>query len=210
MDEQNLETNSLNNQNINSQIPPEPLKPKSKVWVIWVCALILILLAGAAVYLYFAKKSIFSVSKVVVSDTTKNNGNGLPVGVNATSTFDVTSNLNATSTVVEIQLEKGAISKNFPVGVPWENHSEITNNVEFKDLSNGLTQDTRIYISQKTSDENYGLFLKYFQDKGWNVISTGQQNTVKSVIASLGSDRMEVAIMVSPDGKIIVSVTNIK
>ena len=82
----------------------------------------------------------------------------------------------------------------FPADFPLEKNVPV--NANYNAQTEGAFQSTRQFVSQKTLAQNYTLYTDYLKKDGWTIEAALDQETVKAIFASKGSN-MSVTINIS-------------
>lgn len=97
----------------------------------------------------------------------------------------------------QVQVEVKPVDKNqlptrFPSDFPIESGAEIKSNYNAENETS--IQATRLFVSKKTAAENFKLYSDYLKNNGWNIITTLDQEALKVIAASKGSDKLDITI----------------
>lgn len=108
------------------------------------------------------------------------------------------------------QVPDNQLPQGLPKSLPLEPGAEILENSTIRQPGSGKTQATRVYVSGKTSEQNYSLFEKYLKDNGWQVLSSANYAETKSFSATKGTARLDIIVGSNPDGKITVRISHLQ
>lgn len=108
-------------------------------------------------------------------------------------------------TVTETPKDK--LPEAFPAGIPLEQGATVEQNYSIIAGDDQGTQATRSFVSARGADENFRLYAQFFSTaKGWTVLASSSEGTVKLVTARNGSTTVDVAIQpaaASPAGSVV-------
>ncbi len=93
------------------------------------------------------------------------------------------------------QIEKDKLPDKFPAEIPVEANAEITLNFNAINLS-GKFQSTREFISSKSIEDNFILYLDILKKEGW-VVGQKIDDTAKNqkiILASKGEEQLNIRI----------------
>ncbi len=100
------------------------------------------------------------------------------------------------------KIEKVAADKlptGFPTDFPLEKDAKVDQN--FNVTTDGKTQATRKFISEKSLKENYDLYKDWLGKNGWTTIATLDVEEIKSIGAKKGENTVNVSISKDPVSK---------
>lgn len=136
------------------------------------------------------------VSMVMKTDTTNNSANQ--------------SDANQ-SKVTKADISKELLPNKFPTDLPIEANAVVTQNYNAI-AEDGSYQATRAFETTKSLTENITAFKQYMTQNDWEIKSSVDKPTTKSVVGSKGTQRLSVTVTENSSTKVktvIVTITDL-
>ncbi len=166
-----MNTNHISGSSAAEVAVPKPRSGRKKK--ITLVVLIILLAAVAASGFYVAQKKHLFNLKPANKQAIQPAGREVPASLTDAEKYGYADLHDKTVSY----LKPESIPDIFPKDFPWEKNARILNNyMQPKDTAG---QFTRAFVSQKTAEENFTLFQKYFKDNGWKVLNSYDQKDIK-------------------------------
>lgn len=110
------------------------------------------------------------------------------------------------------KVDNSKLPDQFPADIPLEAGATVTGNYNAT-ATDGRSQATRSFETQKTLDENFKIYSDFFKSAGYKVDSTINQATFKAILASKADFKVQVNMSVNPTTKVKtvdITVTGLK
>lgn len=105
------------------------------------------------------------------------------------------------SSVAKTKIADDKLPSKMPANIPQETGAQVTDNFTAVN-DEGLYQATREFETSKSLAENLTLYTNYLKNNDWDILSTIDKPTLKSVVGSRGADRLQVTITENSSTKI--------
>ena len=116
-----------------------------------------------------------------------------------------------TPNIVKEEVDTKNLPEALPSDLPLEAEAEVKeNSVVSSPDKPGVTQYTRKYTSQKSLDENYEIYKDYLQKNGWNILTSIEEDGLRSLIAANADNSKQMFVTISENsltGEVTVDVT---
>ncbi len=103
--------------------------------------------------------------------------------------------------VMKTEVTDDKLPSKMPANIPQEAGAQVTDNFTAVN-DEGLYQATREFETSKSLAENLTLYTNYLKNNDWDILSTIDKSTLKSVVGSRGADRLQVNITENSSTKI--------
>ena len=98
----------------------------------------------------------------------------------------------ATESPVISQVDTSKLPDSFPTDIPLESGAKVEQN--YNASVSGKIQATRIFVSAKSLSENFTLYKTWLTKNGWKIDATLDQPSLKVLVASKGSEMINITI----------------
>lgn len=100
-------------------------------------------------------------------------------------------------TVTKQDMPQEELPKKFPVEFPLEEGAKVLQNYNAT-TNDGRRQATRMFETAKSLEENYRLYEDFFQENGWTILTTLDQENLKALAASKDQEQLQVTLNLNP------------
>lgn len=95
--------------------------------------------------------------------------------------------------VTKTEVPAGQLPEGFLAGIPMEKGAAITQNYNAL-AETGLFQATRVFVTAKSLDANFTLYLGYLKTNSWKITNTVNLAQTKVLSASKGPENLQITI----------------
>lgn len=100
----------------------------------------------------------------------------------------------------KLDVPKDQLPEALPANLPQEENTTVVDNYTVP-LENGREEGARLYVTNKTVDENVTIYNDFLKSDGWSEISNKSFDNLKIITGSKGEERILVNISQTEDGQ---------
>lgn len=105
------------------------------------------------------------------------------------------------SKITKSEVADDKLPSKMPANIPQETGAQVMDNFTAVN-DEGLYQATREFETAKSLAENLTLYTNYLKNNDWDILSTIDKPSFKSVVGSRGADRLQITISENSSTKI--------
>ncbi|GEM_PF-2362362 len=91
------------------------------------------------------------------------------------------------------ELPPSTIPQEFPKTIPLEQGGAVLQNYNAS-VGGIKEQSTRVFVTQKSLDENQAMYARFFKDNGWTIVNTIVGKTYRILSATKNGERIVVIV----------------
>ena len=132
-------------------------------------------------------------------------------GPNSPATNQQTQNQQGPPLALDIKdVNEKVVPEGLPSNLPMEAGAKVLQNYSGSNPANSDKYAIRVFVSNKTIQQNFEIYKKYASENGWAITSSVDQAAipnVKSFSATKANAKLDVLISVNPDNQVTVNIT---